>query len=84
MRSIVLLAIVAAGLSGTLVCANAQGTQADQTAVRNLGKKYEAAFAKGDARGVAALYTSDGVLTDASGVVSVSSGGETVLSSTSR
>jgi uncharacterized protein (TIGR02246 family) len=88
MRSIVLLAVVAVGLSGTLVRAQAQGTQADQTAVTpvrahtqgtqvdraavsDLGKKYEAAFAKGDAKGVAGLYTMDGVLTDAYGVVSV-------------
>jgi uncharacterized protein (TIGR02246 family) len=88
MRSIVLLAVVAAGLPGTLARAQAQGTQADQTAVTpvrahpqgtqadraavsELGKKYEAAFAKGDAKGVAALYTVDGVMTDAYGVVSI-------------
>jgi uncharacterized protein (TIGR02246 family) len=69
MRSIVLLAVAAACFPGAP--ARAQGTQADQTAVSNLAKKYEAAFAKGDARGVAALYATDGVLTDVSGVVNV-------------
>jgi uncharacterized protein (TIGR02246 family) len=71
MRSVVLLTAVAAGLLVAPVRTRAQGTQADRTAVSNLGKKYEAAFAKGDAKGLAALYTTDGVLTDASGVVSV-------------
>ncbi|HVT39516.1 MAG TPA: SgcJ/EcaC family oxidoreductase [Gemmatimonadaceae bacterium] len=71
MRSIVLFAVFAAGLTGAPARARAQGTQADQAAVSNLAKQYEAAFAKGDARAVAALYTTNGILTDASGVVSV-------------